>query len=385
MDTQQIVFYLKRHLLGIVGLLLSIGFIIGGIMFKGKFADKVTGAEEAYSNAKKKRDEIQGSANETKVDGANVAVLGDVADEYRKFIADAGQVLKKESFPAMKSNDFLNLMTQTIVLLNQEATNNLVKVRNDLLKRSDINFSFTFAPLMEQAEIAEDKIPELQVQMEDIKTISQVLFESQVRSLELLQRNRVTTEDFAALQNPNYLDIRDKYTNSISVVRPYRIKFRSLSGGIAKVLSGFAKQETFYTIRTMEVTPVNAAADGASDELGMGMGMGSMEGGDPGEMGFSPEVGGVSGYPEGAGAGMASGTGAGSTTNIVHHPYYVGQLVRSGLTAPPATNVIGEVLLEVVMDLDSIRSIIEPPNAEPDVSGQNQPGVANPPQPPPAP
>ncbi|MFL2907914.1 MAG: hypothetical protein ACJZ65_02010 [Limisphaerales bacterium] len=383
MDTQQIVFYLKRHLLGIVGLLLSIGFIFGGIMFKGKFADKVTGAEEAYSNAKKKRDEIQGSANETKVDGANVAVLGDVADEYRKFIADAGQVLKKESFPAMKSNDFLNLMTQTIVLLNQEATNNLVKVRNDLLTRSDINFSFTFAPLMEQAEIAEDKIPELQVQMEDIKTISQVLFESQVRSLELLQRNRVTTEDFAALQNPNYLDIRDKYTNSISVVRPYRIKFRSLSGGIAKVLSGFAKQETFYTIRTMEVTPVNAAADGASDELDMGMG--SMEGGDPSEMGLSSGEGGVSGYPEGAGAGMTSGTGAGTTTNIVHHPYYVGQLVRSGLTSPPATNVIGEVMLEVVMDLDSIRSIIEPPNAEPDGSGQNQPGVANPPKPAPAP
>ena len=383
MDTQQIVFYLKRHLLGIVGLLLSIGFIVGGIMFKGKFADKVTGAEEAYSNAKKKRDEIQGSANETKVDGANVAVLGDVADEYRKFIANAGQVLKKESFPVMKSNDFLNLMTQTIVLLNQEATNNLVKVRNDLLTRSDINFSFTFAPLMEQAEIAEDKIPELQVQMEDIKTISQVLFESQVRSLELLQRNRVTTEDFAALQNPNYLDIRDKYTNSISVVRPYRIKFRSLSGGIAKVLSGFAKQETFYTIRTMEVTPVNAAADGASDELDMGMG--SMEGGDPSEMGFSSGEGGVSGYPEGAGAGMTSGTGSGSTTNIVHHPYYVGQLVRSGLTSPPATNVIGEVMLEVVIDLDSIRSIIEPPNAEPDGSGQNQPGVANPPKPAPAP
>ena len=383
MDTQQIVFYLKRHLLGIVGLLLSIGFIVGGIVFKGKFADKVTGAEEAYSNAKKKRDEIQGSANETKVDGANVAVLGDVADEYRKFIADAGQVLKKESFPVLKSNDFLNLMTQTIVLLNQEATNNLVKVRNDLLSRSDINFSFTFAPLMEQAEIAEDKIPELQVQLEDIKTISQVLFESQVGSLELLQRNRVTTEDFAALQNPNYLDIRNKYTNSISVVRPYRIKFRSLSGGIAKVLSGFAKQETFYTIRTMEVTPVNAAADGDSDELGMGMD--SMEGGDPSEMGFSSGEGEVSGYPEGAGAGMTSGTGIGGTTNIVHHPYYVGQLVRSGLTSPPATNVIGEVMLEVVMDLDSIRSIIEPPNAEPDGSGQNQPGVANPPQPAPAP
>ena len=113
--------------------------------------------------------------------------------------------------------------------------------------------------------------------------------------------------------------------------------------------------------------------------------MGGMEGGDPSEMDFSPEEGGVSGYPQGAGAGMTSGTGAGSTTNIVHHPYYVGQLVRSGLTSPPATNVIGEVMLEVVMDLDSIRSIIEPPNAEPDGSGQNQPGVANPPQPAPAP
>ena len=78
----------------------------------------------------------------------------------------------------MKSNDFLNLMTQTIVLLNQEATNNLVKVRNDLLTRSDINFSFTFAPLMEQAEIAEDKIPELQVQMRISKRFHRCFSES---------------------------------------------------------------------------------------------------------------------------------------------------------------------------------------------------------------
>ena len=39
MDKQLVIFYAKRHLFGIVGLLLAIGFIVGGILVsKGTFA-----------------------------------------------------------------------------------------------------------------------------------------------------------------------------------------------------------------------------------------------------------------------------------------------------------------------------------------------------------
>ena len=80
--------------------------------------------------------------------------------------------------------------------------------------------------------------------MEDIKNICEVLFNSRIQSIEQLQRTRVTTEDRKALANPNYLDTRQSYTNSISVVRPYRIKFRCLSNGI-KDLSGLPNRILF--------------------------------------------------------------------------------------------------------------------------------------------
>ena len=109
-------------------------------------------------------------------------VLIDVKTEYTDFVANAGQVFGNKLPTPLNSNDFLNYMVQSIALMNEQATNNLVNIPNDLLTRADLSFSFTFAPLMTQAEISEDKIPELQVQMEDIKNICEVLFNSRIQS-----------------------------------------------------------------------------------------------------------------------------------------------------------------------------------------------------------
>ena len=371
MDKQLVIFYLKRHLLGIVGLLLAAGFVGGGFVLNGKMTASVEAADAEYKSAVANRDKIQNSS--LKVDRKNVDVLIDVKTEYTDFVANAGQVFGSKLPTPLNSNDFLNYMVQSIALMNEQATNNLVNIPNDLLTRADLSFSFTFAPLMTQAEISEDKIPELQVQMEDIKNICEVLFNSRIQSIEQLQRTRVTTEDRKALANPNYLDTRQSYTNSISVVRPYRIKFRCLSNGIAKTLSGFAKQNTFYVVRTLEVTPA-----GASTTTGMGSGMDS---------GMDSEMG--SGLGSGAGFGMVPGMGMNpggatqQTTNIVLSPPYVSYLVRSGLTAPPATNVVKETLLEVVMDLDSVRRIVDPEEEAP--APQPAPVPAPPAEPAPAP
>ncbi len=376
MDKKKVIYYSKRHAFGVLGLLFAIGFIAGGFVWKGKTAENMKNADAAYDAALANRDKIQNA--QIKVDIKNVEVLGLVADDYEEFTKEAGNLLVTQQINQMTSNEFMNFMTQTIVLLNRKATNNLVKLPKDLLKRSDINFSFTFAPLMEAAEISKDKIPELQIQLEDIKEIADALFENRIQSLELLQRNRVTDEDRRAGANPNYLDTRMAYTNSISVVRPYTVKFRCLSDGIAMVLSGFAKKKTFYVVRTMEVTPAGASSatggaggSGFDPESGSGSGSpgGNPEGGSGGPS--SGSLGSGSGGSFGSGGGGSFGSGGGSPPGsseppkMALPPAYISYLVQNGLTAFPATNVVGETLLEVVLELDAVRRIGAPGDPAP--------------------
>lgn len=373
MDSKKIIYYLKRHILGIVGLLLAVGFVVGGFVWNGKTTKSIEDANALYEAALANRDKIQNA--QIKVDIKNVEVLGQVADEYEDFTKKASEVFVTQQIAPKTSNDFMNYMTQSIVVLNRKATNNLVKVPNDLLKRSDINFSFTFAPLMEAAEISKDKIPELQIQLEDVKEICDVLFENRIQSLELLQRNRVTDEDRRAGASPNYLDTRLTYTNSISVIRPYTVKFRCLSDGVAMALSGFAKKKTFYVVRTMEVTPAgatSASAAGGSGGVDPESGGGS-SGVNPEGGGGGPSSGGFGSGSGGAGSGggppgMGASSGGAATTQVVFPPVWVNYLVANRLTAFPATNVVGETLLEVVLELDAVRRTVDP--AGPGPAGQ---------------
>ena len=207
---------------------------------------------------------------------------------------------------------------------------------------------------MDVVEITTDKIPELQIQLEDVKQITDVLFQSRIQSLELLQRKPVTEEDRRAAMTSNYLNTREIYTNSISVVRPYKVKFRCLSDGIAKTLSGFAKTKTFYVVRTMEVTP---AGESSSTTVG-GMGGGNSEPGmGASGMGGGNSEPGMGGPGSGAAGGPSMGGPGGATvaSKITLQPAYINYLVRQGLTASPATNVIGETALDVVLELDAVR------------------------------
>lgn len=339
MDSKLVIFYLKRHMLGLIGLLMALGFVGGGLVLKGKASSVGEQASALLEGAIANRDKIKNS--QVKPDVNNVKILGDLADEYVSFVTNAGVVLEKQPPPYMDSNDFLNYMIQAISILNNKATNNLVEIPNDLRSRADLSFSFTFGPLMTQSEIAEDKIGELQRQLADIKEITETLIDSRVQAISMLQRNRVTSEDFRAQADPNYLDVRRVYTNQVSVVRPYKVKFHCLSGGVARVLSGLAKADTFFVVRTLEITPaVSRGLFGGEGDDGGGMGMEESQSVESG-MGVSSTGMGMEGTP--------------SISSISLPQPYIDYLVRLGLTAPAATNVVNETLLEVVLDLDSVR------------------------------
>ena len=317
MNKQLVVYYLKRHVAAIVGLVLAIGFGVSGFMMMGKAKAAITAAETDFAATVDRRGNLEkgqalGGSQAVKVASENVNAANDEAEIHRRFIKDASGVIKPDSIDPMGSEEFMVYMANVIEELNQRAREALVQVQTDPTNTSDrIPYNFTFMSLRAVPQLSKDKIPELQMQLQDIRTISDILFQSRVRSIVSLQRPRVTHEDFMAGASKDYLATRYKYTNNISVVRPYKVSFQCLSGGIAKSLNGFASEDKFIVIRKMEVTKMGASTPAAGSTM--------------------------------------------ATAAQVLTPVQMAWLVRQGLATEKATNVTSESLLEVVLDLDVIR------------------------------
>jgi len=327
-------------------------------MVSGKSSARLNVANQTWEEVKGRRDKIQNSP--VRVDMKNVTAIDADADSYEQFISNSGQVLEHAvKIQPLNNIEFGNHLVRAIALLNKKAKDSLVKLPASTNKV----YGFTFGLLMARTELAEDKIPELQVQLQDVETISEVLFQSRVQSITQIQRNRVTLEDMLAKMDPRYLEDRQKYTNSVAVVRPYKVRFQCLSDGVALALSGFASQKTFFVVRNVEISPPGANVSSGGGQGSMSYGGGSEGAG--GEEGGGEEGG--SGGP-GSGSGGSGGSGGSSggqssmATNAVQLlvSNITRVLVSYRLTAPPARNVLSESLLEVNMDIDVIRRVPVP-------------------------
>ena len=391
MKKQLVGFYLKRHMFGIAGLAVAIGFGVGGYMMMGKAKDATDKAETDFEAATGRRSNLEkgqtlGDSTGVRVDDKNADAANDEAEAHRKFVKAAAGVIRQDIIPPMTSGEFMVHMANVVEEMNQLAREAMVQVQRDRTNTSiRIPYNFTFMNLRSVPQLSKDKIPELQLQLQDIRTISSVLFQSGVRSIESLQRTRVTSEDFLAGASRDFLDTRSKYTNNIAVVRPYKVRFQCLSGEISKALNGFASEKNFFVIRKMEVTQLGAKAP-ATGGLGGGVGMGGLPGmgsapsaggfpgggGSPPPGGGSPPSGGGSpplgaggalgseggesgGGPGGESGGLQGVSAASAKPKKALTPPQMAWLVKQGFATKKATNVISESLLEVEMDLDVIR------------------------------
>ena len=380
MQKELIKFYLKRHMLILVGLLLALGFVGYGYKFMNDAAAGRVKQDEAFETVKSRREKISNPDNNIKIDAANIGKIQNEVNDLDRLIVESGTVIRAGvEHQAMAGNDFTTHMVSVIKQLNRAAEEQQVNLPRDPGSKSDVQFPYYFTffeVITKEHGVSEDKVAELQVQLEDVETIINILLRSRVQSIELIQRNRVTTEDASATRPNDYLDDRKKYTNSVAVVRPYRIKFHCLSGGIAKSLSGFASEELFYVVRKFEVKQAGANSASSASSGGMGgMGEGGLEGapggGEGGGFGAGAALGGGAG---GGGAQAASGTPSVPLTQMEQ-----GILeISAGLATPKARNIMREQLLEVTIDLDVIRRLRpEDPEGEAGVDGKiDPPGTA---------
>ena len=59
MDSKLVIFYLKRHMLGLIGLLIALGFVGGGFFLKGKASAISEQADALLEGAESNRDKIK--------------------------------------------------------------------------------------------------------------------------------------------------------------------------------------------------------------------------------------------------------------------------------------------------------------------------------------
>ncbi|MGH7970939.1 MAG: hypothetical protein ACREIC_19640, partial [Limisphaerales bacterium] len=139
--------------------------------------------------------------------------------------------------------DFSVALSQTIALLQREATNASVIVPK--------NYSFSFEAQKAKVSFAAGSLGSLAVQLGEVSNICNILFDAKVNSLDNIRREHVSNDDSSGPQT-DYLSEKS-VTNELAVLTPYEVTFRCFSAELAAVLSGFAGSPYGIVVKTMNV------------------------------------------------------------------------------------------------------------------------------------
>ncbi|HWH71146.1 MAG TPA: Amuc_1100 family pilus-like protein, partial [Candidatus Sulfotelmatobacter sp.] len=150
----------------------------------------------------------------------------------------------------LTDQDFFAALSRTIYQLQREATNASVVLLP--------NYNFSFEAQTRKLSFAAGSLDRLAVQLGEVKTICDVLFQAKINYLDNLRRERLSADDAAGPQT-DYLTEKST-TNDLAVVTPYEVTFRCFSAELASVLSGFAVSPHGLIVKTInvDIAPVTA-------------------------------------------------------------------------------------------------------------------------------
>jgi hypothetical protein len=145
--------------------------------------------------------------------------------------------------PKISDPDFSTALTRTIDRMQKDATNNSVTLPPD--------YAFSFQAEKNKVGFNNAGLVPLSVQLGEVKTICNVLFQAKVNSLENLRRERVSADDTGGPQT-DYLGDKS-VTNELAILSPYELTFKCFSSELAAVLSGFASSPNGFIVKTINV------------------------------------------------------------------------------------------------------------------------------------
>ncbi len=133
-------------------------------------------------------------------------------------------------------------------------------------------YAFSFSSQRKKVEFAKDSLEVLATQLEDIKTIANIVFAARVKQLTSFRRSPVA--DDPILGGPDYLT-RKMVTNKVAntLTSSYEVKFVGFSSDLAAVLEGLVKAPGCFAVKSVGWDRSTTADSDQSSMMAPQMGM----------------------------------------------------------------------------------------------------------------
>jgi len=252
--------WIKRNLFFVIGGLLALGLLgaAGFYNYKGWSHNSAAFARlnEIYGTLRTLTSQKPSPGND-KVD--NIKAAREQESQVRDWIRQAANDFKpiapipNVDTRNISSKEFAEALRRTIDQMQHEAE------AASVILPPKYSFSFEAEGGARQlVKFATGSLGALSVQLGEVKTIAEIFFAAHVNSLDGIQRVRVSEDDAAGPQTDYYDD--HSVTNSLAVLTPYQITFRSFSPEIAQVLAGFAASSHGLIVKSINVQPAGTMA-----------------------------------------------------------------------------------------------------------------------------
>jgi hypothetical protein len=248
--------WLKRNLFFVIGSLVALILMgLAGWFLYSKWSlnnEILTSLNTDYEELKK----LNG-ANPHPGSGSvnNIKLAQEQRDQLKDFLkktqAYFQPIPRIPDLPKITDRDFSAALSQTIEQLRNQATNASVSLPPE-------NYNFSFTAQKSRISFAANSLNRLAIQLGEVKAIAQVLYDAKVNALDNLRRERVSQDDSSGSQTDYITDKTE--TNSLAVMTPYEITFRSFSTELAAVMAGFASSPHAIVVKTLNVELAPAVA-----------------------------------------------------------------------------------------------------------------------------
>ena len=381
-NMKAVLYWLKRHGLWLLLLLISGGTTYYGYSFMAGLDEGLKKVDTKLESAKKKLNPT--GLPPWKPSDENLQMGVRNLKKLEDFINEANGALL-----------FDHNATRTPGVLFRDVLRVQIKELNDLASQSNAikrpvglpsdnarglgmptnsMYHFTFSlyqsNMYQNNKIRDDQWDDLSMALHDINNIARrILLTSGIESLTSIQRVRMASSEMNAQgSNADYLDDLTKYGNEKAEGYPYRVVFRCYPQALSEVLTRIVtfepKGNGYYIIRSLSITAVEGgganpgnANSGGGGQLNRGFGMGGMGGavggggGLPGGGGGLP--GGGGGLPGGGGSGGGGGGAPDGDGGMDSDG--IDSLVETGQASLQATSVVGPQMMEVTLHMDIMR------------------------------
>lgn len=256
--------WIKRNLLFVVGLAVAVVLLGVGIFYFLGQMNAASEASQALEDASGKLDTLY--KRDPFPNDANIKAAKAEQERVAGFKKSVLQFFAPPPLPEkLDTASFKALLENTIAELNGQAQRYGVKLPE--------KYSFTFESQRQQMQLDQKSLTPLSVQLQDIKQISSILFNSKIHELVSFKRSGVASNEVSGSD----LLIKKTSSNAITgvVIYPYEVGFNCFSAELSAILAALASSKEMIVVKTInieradEATTLEAPSTSAAPAGGM--------------------------------------------------------------------------------------------------------------------